>query len=200
MPKEAISLKPRSTLRSHLHPPDGHQDDSASSEQTSSPVLISQSSSRQLSRTSSPFSEVPEPGEWTRGQGGDKKSGKEEDQESDSDLAFEDWNDQDVDDPKMPSDLRSSYHQPADGRSHQPLLATKVDAPGYDSPTRPTIRSRRSTFHERDPEDQAHYETRKRYTYAAIFLALSLVSFTVQTETAVYIQHNLQWNKAYCML
>jgi drug/metabolite transporter (DMT)-like permease len=29
---------------------------------------------------------------------------------------------------------------------------------------------------------------------------LSLISFVVQTETAVYIQHTLGWNKAYCML
>ena len=36
--------------------------------------------------------------------------------------------------------------------------------------------------------------------YAAFFLLVSLVSFVVQTETAVYIQHELKWNKAYCML
>ena len=55
-------------------------------------------------------------------------------------------------------------------------------------------------FHERDPETQAKHETRKKYTYAAFLLALSLVSFTVQTETAVYIQHQLKWEKPYCML
>jgi len=55
-------------------------------------------------------------------------------------------------------------------------------------------------FHERDPEMQAKHETRKKYTYAAFLLALSLVSFTVQTETAVYIQHQLKWEKPYCML
>ncbi|RAL61039.1 hypothetical protein DID88_010135 [Monilinia fructigena] len=42
--------------------------------------------------------------------------------------------------------------------------------------------------------------TRKKYTYAAFFLSLSLISFVIQTETAVYIQHQLGWNKAYCML
>ncbi|RMZ75524.1 hypothetical protein DV738_g5417, partial [Chaetothyriales sp. CBS 135597] len=42
--------------------------------------------------------------------------------------------------------------------------------------------------------------TRRKYVYAAFFLLLSLVSFVVQTETAVYIQHDLKWNKAYCML
>ncbi|RMD40189.1 hypothetical protein DV735_g4935, partial [Chaetothyriales sp. CBS 134920] len=42
--------------------------------------------------------------------------------------------------------------------------------------------------------------TRRKYVYAAFFLLLSLVSFVVQTETAVYIQHELKWDKAYCML
>ncbi|KAF1983914.1 hypothetical protein K402DRAFT_414109 [Aulographum hederae CBS 113979] len=36
--------------------------------------------------------------------------------------------------------------------------------------------------------------------YAGCFLVLSLISFTIQTETAVYIQHRMGWNKAYCML
>ena len=43
-------------------------------------------------------------------------------------------------------------------------------------------------------------EARKRYTLAAIFLIVSLVSFTVQTELAAHIQHVLGWDKAYCML
>lgn len=47
---------------------------------------------------------------------------------------------------------------------------------------------------------QAKLATQKKYSYAAFFLALSLVSFTIQTETAVYIQHELHWDKAYCML
>jgi hypothetical protein len=59
---------------------------------------------------------------------------------------------------------------------------------------------RASTFHERDPQVEARSATRKKYAYAAGFLVLSLISFTVQTETAVYIQHTLHWNKAYCML
>ena len=52
----------------------------------------------------------------------------------------------------------------------------------------------------RSPDTQARLATRKKYTYAAFFLGLSLISFVVQTETAVYIQHELGWNKAYCML
>ncbi|KAK3327004.1 hypothetical protein B0T19DRAFT_358058 [Cercophora scortea] len=43
-------------------------------------------------------------------------------------------------------------------------------------------------------------DAKKKYTLAAFFLCVSLVSFTVQTELAAYIQHELGWNKAYCML
>jgi hypothetical protein len=85
----------------------------------------------------------------------------------------------------------------SDGRSLSPLLGSrKHDDEGTES----ALSRSTHTFHERDPVAQAHLETRKRYTYAAIFLALSLVSFTVQTETAVYIQHELKWEKPYCML
>jgi hypothetical protein len=75
---------------------------------------------------------------------------------------------------------------------------------GYDAPPDPLDRppqfSRRSTMRSRSPDTQAKLATRKKYTYAAFFLGLSLISFVVQTETAVYIQHELGWNKAYCML
>ncbi|KAK0629500.1 putative DUF6-like integral membrane protein [Bombardia bombarda] len=64
---------------------------------------------------------------------------------------------------------------------------------------RPTF-SRRSTFRSRSPATNARLEANKKYTYAAIFLVISLISFTVQTELAAYIQHGLGWNKAYCML
>lgn len=62
------------------------------------------------------------------------------------------------------------------------------------------VTRRKSTFHERDPDSSAKDATRRKYTYAAAFLLISLVSFVVQTETAVYIQTELGWNKAYCML
>ncbi|KAI9669511.1 MAG: hypothetical protein M1829_005100 [Trizodia sp. TS-e1964] len=61
---------------------------------------------------------------------------------------------------------------------------------------RTSVRRLRSS----SPGDVAKMATRKKYTYAAFFLFLSLVSFVVQTETAVYIQHTLGWKKAYCML
>jgi hypothetical protein len=102
---------------------------------------------------------------------------------------------------------RPALHRPTDGRSHQPLLHKEDDEErgrtGYDAspdpPERPTF-SRRSTMRSRSPDTQAKLATRKKYTYAAFFLGLSLVSFVIQTETAVYIQHQLGWNKAYCML
>ncbi|EMC98607.1 hypothetical protein BAUCODRAFT_136882 [Baudoinia panamericana UAMH 10762] len=103
----------------------------------------------------------------------------------------------------MPSDLRRHSLRSStgpNGGAHSPLLSGDKQA-GYEQATSPTLTTRRSTrFHERDPEEMAKAATRKRYTYAACFLAVSLVSFAVQTETAVYIQHNLRWNKAYCML
>ncbi|KAL1297486.1 hypothetical protein AAFC00_005007 [Neodothiora populina] len=105
----------------------------------------------------------------------------------------------------MPSDLRPAVdRQKAHPNPHshsQPLLAADRDKyQDYSSPDGPVLRTRRSTFRERDPEVEARAATRKKYIYAACFLIMSLISFTIQTETAVYIQHNLKWNKAYCML
>lgn len=136
------------------------------------------------SRLSSPFTELAHP----------DKFNADEDNNSD----FDDWDD-DVEE-NMPSDLRPS---PRGSNSHQeqPLLARDKHQ-DYESP-RPSLGQRRSTarFRERDPEiTEDKGDTRKRYTYAGCFLLISLVSFAVQTETAVYIQHDLHWTKPYCML
>lgn len=45
-----------------------------------------------------------------------------------------------------------------------------------------------------------HLDTKLRYRLAAFFLLVSLVTFTVQTELASIVQHDLGWDKAYCML
>lgn len=110
------------------------------------------------------------------------------------------------DDDEM-GERRPAFHRPTEGRSHQPLLHGKDDEErgrlGYDDPEpaeRPPLFTRRSTMRSRSPDTQAKLATRKKYTYAAFFLGLSLVTFVIQTETAVYIQHDLGWNKAYCML
>ena len=98
---------------------------------------------------------------------------------------------------------RPPMHRPTDGRSEQPLLKDEGRGrPSYETPgsVRPAFGSRRSTFRSRSPEYADPGANRKRYTYAAFFLVLSLVSFVIQTETAIYIQRDLGWKKAYCML
>ncbi|KAJ5126952.1 hypothetical protein N7448_007731 [Penicillium atrosanguineum] len=103
---------------------------------------------------------------------------------------------------------RPPLHRPTDGRSQQPLL--KDDRHGRlsqssfgngDTEGRPMLHhTRRPTIQSRNSEYDAAQATRKKYMIAAGFLLLSLASFVVQTETAVYIQHELGWNKPYCML
>ncbi len=104
-------------------------------------------------------------------------------------------------------DRRPPLHMPTDGRSAQPLLGKQDEErgrTGYNEASRaaprPPLFTRRSTMRSRSPDTQARLAAKKKYTYAAFFLLLSLISFTVQTETAVYIQHELKWDKAYCML
>lgn len=50
------------------------------------------------------------------------------------------------------------------------------------------------------PEAAAHAVARKKYLLAAMFLVVCLVAFVVQAELGRYVQHELGWNKAYCML
>jgi hypothetical protein len=162
---ESIPLRSKKPPKPTLRP----DEDSGRS---SSPVIVTGLDSRQLSRTSSPFADIPNDGKPS--------------------LDFDDWDEQDT---SMPSDLRPDLGDTSGHRA--PLLGTQKDEDqGSDDGM---IRSTHH-FHERDPISQAKYETRRKYTYAAITLALSLVSFTVQTETAVYIQHQLKWEKPYCML
>lgn len=127
---------------------------------------------------------------------------QEEAEDEEEDYAFSDLDEMD--------DRRPNLHRPTDGRSEQPLLRRDSEddvhrgRQGYsrspDTVNRRPAFSRRSTLRSRSPDTQAKMATRKKYTYAAFFLGLSLISFVVQTETAVYIQHQLGWNKAYCML
>lgn len=144
------------------------------------------------SRQSSPHADASQ----SRGKIEGKKLRFEEPSSPSSDLSFDDW---DESAPSMPSDLRPDVDREREGRSQSPLLGSRKS---FDEGVENGGLLSRSThtFHERDPESQAHFETKRKYTYAAIFLALSLVSFTVQTETAVYIQHELKWEKPYCML
>lgn len=107
---------------------------------------------------------------------------------------------------------RPALHRPTGGRSHEPLLKyeqrgrqfghtveDEEDGGGGDERAR-TSSHRGSTFRSRTPDYDAKHATRRKYIYATGFLLICLVSFTVQTETAVYVQHNLGWEKPYCML
>ena len=99
---------------------------------------------------------------------------------------------------------RPAMIRPTEGRSQTPLLLKdERGRPSYDSPNgseRPAFHARRSTFRSRSPDMGGASATRTKYTYAAMCLVLALISFTVQTETAVHIQHVLGWKKAYCMM
>ncbi|KIX00237.1 uncharacterized protein Z518_10376 [Rhinocladiella mackenziei CBS 650.93] len=119
----------------------------------------------------------------------------------------------DLDDDPDPSDddemsERPSMHRPTGPQSHVPLLQEdkqssrgRPESPSHHGSSRPLFAPPRSTFRSRSPTyTQPEDMVRRKYIYATFFLILSLVSFVVQTETAVYIQHELKWNKAYCMM
>lgn len=104
-----------------------------------------------------------------------------------------------------------ALHPPADGKAEQPLLENehrRSSGPGFgiaDAEDRPMLHhsrhhSRRPTIRSISPERDAKQATRRKYLIASGFLVLSLVAFVIQTETAVYIQHELGWDKPYCML
>ena len=102
---------------------------------------------------------------------------------------------------------RQSMHRSIDGRTEQPLLKDehrRLSAADYengDPEGRPMLHhSRRPTIRSSSPGDSAKQATRRKYIIASGFLLLSLTSFVIQTETAVYIQHELHWDKPYCML
>lgn len=125
----------------------------------------------------------------------------------DSPYDDDDSGEEDASETDEMGERRPTYNRHKDGRSGQPLLYKSDDergrareSPPPTTPSRLTF-SRRSTMRSRSPADaQALLETKRKYTYAGFFLVLSLISFVIQTETAVYIQHELGWDKAYCML
>ncbi|ROT35474.1 hypothetical protein SODALDRAFT_337465 [Sodiomyces alkalinus F11] len=65
-----------------------------------------------------------------------------------------------------------------------------------------SFHSRRSAMRSRSPQQAASATAtaRKKYTLATFFLVVCLVAFAIQTELSAYIQQDLGWNKAYCML
>ncbi|KAI0390534.1 hypothetical protein F5Y17DRAFT_461654 [Xylariaceae sp. FL0594] len=69
----------------------------------------------------------------------------------------------------------------------------------------PPILPRRSHSHSAGmimsvPKSNPATAARKKYVLAGTFLAVCLFAFVVQTELGRYVQHELGWDKAYCML
>ncbi|KAH6627238.1 hypothetical protein B0J18DRAFT_163969 [Chaetomium sp. MPI-SDFR-AT-0129] len=93
--------------------------------------------------------------------------------------------------PRPSSPLSTS---PANTSQHRPRLSRHGTAT---STTTIMMRSRSPAL---AAAAAARAEASRKYTYAAIFLVISLVSFTVQTMLASQIQHDLGWDKAYCMM
>ncbi|KAF4961974.1 hypothetical protein FSARC_9904 [Fusarium sarcochroum] len=102
---------------------------------------------------------------------------------------------------------RAGYSPPNDNEprfSRGPRASSEDDSPYHprEMTERPGL-SRRSTMRSRSPQTAAAVaedSTRQRYTYAGFFLLVSLVAFCIQTELSAYIQHDLGWDKAYCMM
>lgn len=129
----------------------------------------------------------------------EREEGEEEEEQEDRSKS-----DFDSNEGEMVAD-RPQMHRPTDGRSQQPLLKDesrgRSEFESSNGSARPAFVARRSTFRSRSPSyADPENATRRKYIYAGFFLILSLVSFVVQTETAVYIQHTLGWKKSYCML
>ncbi|KAI9776323.1 MAG: hypothetical protein M1835_005539 [Candelina submexicana] len=170
-------------------------DDTLNIHNTSTPQQsTSNSSSRLSSRISSPLTS-PTSQSFRR----DEKTNGHLTAKFEKEAGYDSGHDPDDQEDDDMSGPRPSLHRPTDGRSHQPLLHDDRGRASYHSP-RPTMITRKSHMSTRSPDTAARLETRKKYTYAGFFLLLSLVAFTIQTETAVYIQHTLKWNKAYAML
>ncbi|KAI1422914.1 hypothetical protein F5Y12DRAFT_759932 [Xylaria sp. FL1777] len=98
------------------------------------------------------------------------------------------------------------------GRSRRPEPFDALDSRSTSAPSapivstssataaRPPLFSRASNVPPRSLEATTHAAARKKYMLAALFLVVCLVSFVVQAELGRYVQHELGWNKAYCML
>ena len=161
------------------------------------PPSSTDSSSRPRSRKTSPFKpDHTLSNQAGSGTGGHKLQDWRGKDHGDKVVGL-DEEDEDMND----KDGRSFPHRHPDGHSAAPLLKDEGGGrSSYDGPIRPPFRARKSTLRSRSPDLEGSKATRKKYTYAAFFLGISLVSFVIQTETAVYIQDELKWKKAYCML
>ncbi|KAI0402576.1 NADP-dependent oxidoreductase domain-containing protein [Xylaria palmicola] len=80
--------------------------------------------------------------------------------------------------------------------------SAELPSPAVSTPAaaRARTRTRTPTVRPSSPDVQTRAAARRKYILAAAFLVVCLVSFVLQTELGRYVQHELGWNKAYCML
>jgi drug/metabolite transporter (DMT)-like permease len=189
---------------------------------------ISRNPSASHSRTTTPTAanSSDRPGHDTeRKPGADKRNGlnqhppRSSRRDTSSDLGLDGPDDFEIDDEDdieeegnaMGDTTRTPFLQPS--RSGTPLLGNSAKANGmtgsdddddYEDRGRLQHGHARSTpaamMRSRSPGAGAEKAARKKYLFAAVFLVITLVSFSVQTELAAYVQHDLGWSKAYCML
>ncbi|PMB71666.1 putative vacuolar membrane protein [Beauveria bassiana] len=87
------------------------------------------------------------------------------------------------------------------GRSNNGTLSPGRAAAVPALAPRPALSRRSTAMRSRSPRGfAAEQAARKKYTYAFFFLVVSLVAFCMQTELSAHIQHDLGWDKAYCMM
>lgn len=94
---------------------------------------------------------------------------------------------------RLSTDDRSQRTSFASSRDGSPYNGEMMESSSFGAHSTMRSRSPRATAVEPNA-------TRKKYTYAAFFLVISLISFCVQTELSAHIQHDLGWDKAYCMM
>ena len=97
-----------------------------------------------------------------------------------------------------PVDGHDSHEQPLLKEEQRGRLSNSSFHADGDVEDRPMLHH--ANVRSQDPAQYAEVATRRKYVIAAIFLVLSLISFVAQTESAVYIQHELRWDKPYFML
>ncbi|KNG89613.1 hypothetical protein ANOM_002394 [Aspergillus nomiae NRRL 13137] len=112
-------------------------------------------------------------------------------------------------DEEMTTNRPPIHRSVTDSHSQQPLLKDEQRrfsnasfGNGAASEGRPMLHhhTRRPTVRSSGTEQTAEQDTRRKYIIASGFLLLSLASFVIQTETAVYIAGELGWDKPFCML
>ncbi|KAI1290601.1 hypothetical protein F5Y03DRAFT_55224 [Xylaria venustula] len=187
-----------------MHPNDNIALSSFSNKTSSSlrePTLHSQVNGRSISPGDVSHRNTLDPQHFDEIKGSDYDD-DDDDDDSHSDEEYTD---------KTTSEMngRPSLSHVADGRADMPLLEKDGDdrerfTSALPHPVASTssaaLYSDASNRPPRSPEATAHAAARQKYMVAALFLVVCLVAFVVQAELGRYVQHELGWNKAYCML